>query len=148
MRLTLLMSLFVVLGCTDTQPCSNCPPVDGVYAVSWGDPVRGTQTDGGLCVLSGPRVPTWTLAQPRTSQVTTVIEGVTLGGTLYDTFDLVLSGSAGTLSYRLKALAIPEGNSTDAGIKLQGTFNTRDLSVDAGELCEVVETFTAQRTSR
>jgi len=86
------------------------------------------------------------LAQ-RGTQVTTTIAGVNLGGTLYDTSDLVLSGSEGSLSYRLRALTIPEGPSTDAGVRLQGTFTTRTLQT-TGEPCAVDETFTAQRTSR
>ncbi len=146
MRLTLLMSLFVGLGCTDTQPCQTFPEVAGVYLVNWGDPVQGRQTDGGFCFVAAPRDPSWTLAQNR-SNVTTQISNVSLGGTIYDSFDMVLSGSSGTLSFRMRALTIPEGNSMDAGIRLQGTFTTHDLT-DAGELCEVAETFTAQRTSR
>ncbi len=99
-----------------------------------------------MCSISGPRVPTWRLEQAGT-RVTTTIEDVNLGGTIYDTFDLVLSGSASTRSYRLRSVVIPEGNSLDAGIRLQGTFTTRTLPM-SGEPCEVNESFTAQRTSR
>ncbi len=94
----------------------------------------------------GPRVSSWTLAQ-RSSQVTTKIGNVNLGGTLYDSYDMVLSGSESSLSYRLRALAIPEGTSVDAGVRLQGTFTTRTLPA-TGDPCEVNESFTAQRTSR
>jgi hypothetical protein len=148
MRLTPLSILVVLAGCSDALPCSTCPPLDGVYAVSWaandgGQPIA----DGGSCPVEGPRAPTWTLSQ-RGSQVTTSIEGVNLGGTLYDSYDLVLSGSEGGLSYRVRALVVPEGTSADAGVRLQnGTFTTRTLPV-SGDPCEVNESFSAQRTSR
>lgn len=139
-----VISLVVLGACSDAAPCSSCPPIDGVYAVSWADAVASG--DGGSCSQRGPRVPTWTFAE-RGAQVTATIAGVNLGGTLYDTYDLVLSGAEGTLNYRLRALTIPEGPSTDAGVKLQGTFTTRTVP-DTGEPCSVDETFTAQRTSR
>ncbi|MDP1821988.1 MAG: hypothetical protein Q8L48_02055 [Archangium sp.] len=143
MRLTPIIGL-LILGCSSALPCRTCPPVDGVYAVSWDD--AGVAGDGGACTVSGPRVPEWTLAQ-RDTQVTSTIAGVNLGGTLYDSYDLVLSGSEGTLSYRLRALTIPQGSGADAGIRLQGTFTTRTLPA-TGDPCEVNEAFTAQRTSR
>lgn len=141
MRLTPYLPLLSLIACSDTQPCRTCPPVDGVYAVSWAD---AGVSDAGAC--PGPRVPDWTLAQ-RDTRVTSTIAGVNLGGTIYDSYDLVLSGSEGTLSYRLRALTIPEGSGADAGIRLQGTFTTRTLPA-SGDPCEVNEAFTAQRTSR
>ena len=117
-----------------------------MYAVTWAGDAGVTSADGGRCSNPGPRVPSWTLKQTGT-QVTTTIDEVNLGGTIYDTFDLVLSGSASTLSYRMRSVVIPEGNSMDAGIRLQGTFTTRTLPA-SGEPCEVNESFTAQRTSR
>lgn len=145
MRLTPHLFLLVLVGCSDALPCRTCPPVDGVYAVSWAD-AGPSNTDGGMCPVVGPRDQTWTFVQKDT-QVTSTISGVNLGGTLYDTYDLVLSGSDGNLSYRLRSLVIPEGASMDGGIRLQGTFNTRTLPA-SGEPCEVNESFTAQRTSR
>ncbi len=117
-----------------------------MYAVTWGGDAGVISADGGTCSTPGPRVNSWTLVQTGT-QVTTTIEAVDLGGTLYDTYDLVLSGSASTLSYRMRSVVIPEGSSMDAGIRLQGTFTTRTLPA-SGEPCEVNESFTAQRTSR
>lgn len=146
MRLTPLLSLFVFAGCSDAVPCSTCPPVEGVYAVSWSALDAGTPGDGGSCPLMGPRVASWTFTQ-KGAQVNTTIESVSLGGTLYDSYDLALSGSESTLSYRLRATVIPEGTSMDAGVRLQGTFTTRTLPV-TGDPCEVNESFTAQRTSR
>ena len=148
MRLTLIVTLFTLAGCGDGQPCRTCPTVDGVYAVSWGAETDGGVggPDGGSCSVMGPRVTTWTLAQ-REAQVTTTIANVAMGGTLYDSFDLVLSGSGSSVSYRLRALSIPEGGSADAGMRLRGTFTSRTLLTN-GDPCEANETFTAQRTSR
>ena len=140
------MSAVMVLGvaCSDAAPCRDCPAIDGLYAVSWPD--GGAASDAGACPSSGPRVPGWTLAQ-QGSRVTSTIGGVNLGGTIYDTYDLLLSGSEGTLSYSVRAIVIPTGTSTDGGVDLRGTFTSRNLP-SSGDPCEVSETFTAQRTSR
>jgi hypothetical protein len=144
MRLT-LFSILILAGCTDTVPCSSCPAIDGVYAVTWGDSVAGARADGGACLVNGPRVTEWTLEQ-RTSQVTTTIANVNMGGTLYDTYDMVLTGSESALSYRLRALTIPSGSGADAGVRLQGNFITRTLVAE--DPCEVSDAFTAERVSR
>lgn len=147
MRQTLLLLWLTLAACTNAVPCRSCPPVDGVYAVSWGDAGVNASDAGAGCPATGPRVPTWTLAQTDTS-VTATIAGASLGGTIYDSYDLVLSGSAdSTSTYHLHALAIPLGTGADAGIKLQGTFTTRTLP-SSGTPCELQEAFTAQRTSR
>jgi hypothetical protein len=138
------LSMLVMAACSGAAPCNACPPIDGVYAVTWAD--GGTASDAGLCPRSGPRVPSWTLAQ-RGAQVTTTIGSVNLGGTLYDSYDLLLSGSEGSTSYSLRALTIPTGTSADGGIDLRGTLTTRTVP-SSGDPCEVNETFTAQRTSR
>jgi hypothetical protein len=134
-----------MVGCTDTVPCANCPAVDGVYDVTWGNPDAGTLSDGGVCAAQGPRPIQWTLAQ-RSSNVTTTIANVNMGGTIYDTYDMVLTGSDTGISYRLRALTIPSGGTADAGIRLDGTFTTRNLATD--EPCDISEAFTAQRVSR
>lgn len=145
MRLTLFPIFILMVGCTDTVPCANCPAVDGVYDVTWGQSDAGTRDDGGVCLVQGPMVAQWTFAQ-RTSNVTTTIANVNMGGTVYDTYDMVLTGSDTGLNYRLRALVIPSGAGADAGIKLQGTFTTRTLVAD--DPCEVSDAFTAQRVSR
>jgi hypothetical protein len=145
MRQTLLLLVLTLAACSDALPCRSCPPIDGVYAVDWGDAGVAAK-DGGACPASGPRDPTWTLTQTDT-RVTATIAGTTLGGTLYDSYDLVLSGSADSTTYNLHALTIPEGTGPDAGIHLQGTFVTRTVP-GSGDPCELSEAFTAQRTSR
>lgn len=137
-----VMALFGVVACSDALPCTSCPPIDGVYAVTW-------LADGGSpnAECPGPRVPTWTLAQ-RGTQVTSTIGDVTLGGTYYDSYDLLMSAPSVAQTWRLRALVIPTGTSLDGGIRLDGTFTTSRPSGDGGAPCESAETFTAQRTSR
>lgn len=138
--IALVLSASAVTGCGGASPCRTCPPIDGTYSVRW-------DADGGVnASCPGPRLPSWTLSQ-RDTQITTTIAGVALGGTLYDSYDLLLTGTQTGLNYRLKAIAIPEGSSADAGMRLLGTFTTR-TSGDAGDTCESNEGFTAQRTSR
>ncbi|HEY1087596.1 MAG TPA: hypothetical protein VGE37_07875, partial [Archangium sp.] len=76
MRLLVLTSMVLVAGCTEAVPCSTCPPVEGVYAVSWADGgMTELQPDGGSCSAPSPRPAEWTLTQ-RGSNVTTVIADV------------------------------------------------------------------------
>ncbi len=138
MRLPVLTVCLAFTACSSALPCTSCPPVDGTYAVSW--------VDGGNEGCPGPRVPTWKLTE-KAPQVTTTLNDIPLGGTLYDSYDLLLTGGEVGLTYRLRALVIPEGTSTDAGVRLQGTLTSR-VTPSGGEACESVETFTAQRTSR
>jgi hypothetical protein len=114
-QLFVLASCLAGLGCSTALPCHTCPSVAGSYAVTW--------ADGGVdASCPGPRVATWVLAQRDPTQVTTTIGEVTLGGTYYDSYDLLLTGSTIGERYRLKALVIPEGTSLDGGIRLEGTF--------------------------
>ena len=148
MRQTLLLLvLMLAAACNDSVPCRNCPPIDGTYAVDWGDGGIDTSVDAGAgCPFTGPREPSWNLMQTDT-RVTATIAGTTLGGTLYDSYDLVLSGSADSTTYNLRALTIPQGTGPDAGIELKGTFTTHTLPA-TGDPCVLSEAFTAQRTSR
>lgn len=91
----------------------------------------------------GPRPTTWSISESH-GQATLVLDGTTLGGSLYDTYDLFLTGS----SYRLRALVIPEGNSVDGGIRLEGTLTTRAPPMVGGDPCESSDAFTARRTAR
>jgi len=134
-------------GCTPAAPGSNCPPGSGTCAVSWSTDGGGAQQllDGGVVACAGgPRPAMWTFVH-KESNVTSVIDGTPIGGTFYDTYDLLMSGSGpGGASFRLRALVIPEGTSTDAGIRLQGTFTTRTVP-SSGDPCESNDAFTALR---
>lgn len=140
LMLSALVLVVMAAACGSNTPCRTCPAIDGTYSVRW-------DADGGVNMsCPGPRVPAWTFVQ-RDTQITTTVAGVPLGGTLFDSYDLLLTGTQTGLTYRLKALAIPEGTTDDAGVRLQGTFTTRTLA-DGGDFCESNEGFTAQRTSR
>lgn len=140
----LVIPAFAWWACSDALPCRSCPPVDGVYEVTWGD--AGTTSLDGGCSVAVPKVDAWTFTQ-RETNVTTTIADVAMGGTMLDTYDLVLSGSRPGVTYRLRALAIPSGTSADAGMKLQGNLAARVVE-QSGDLCVASETFTAQRVSR
>lgn len=142
-RSACLLSVVALLGCANAVPCSNCPPVDGVYSVAWPD--AGPVVTGG-CIAEGPRPATWTFVQ-KESTVTTTIAGVAVGGTYFDSYDMALSGAQSGVNYRLRALAIPTGE-VDAGIELRGSLTTRLIDETTGDLCEVTDSYTAQRISR
>lgn len=143
MRALVLMTM-VLMGCTEAQPCRNCPSVEGTYAMTWPDG-GGMVTEG--CALEGPRPPTLTLTH-RDSNVTTTIGNSTIGGTLYDTYDFSLSGGGDGFTYKLRALAVPEGGGGDAGMSLRGSLTSGQVDATTGEYCEVSDSFTAQRFSR
>lgn len=139
-----MTTLVVLVGCSEAQPCTSCPAVDGTYAVTWADGGGVTTTE---CTLQGPRPPTWTFGQ-RGTNVTTAIEQVPIGGTYFDSYDMILSGGENGVTYRLRALAIPGGGVSDAGMDLRGSLTSRKVDDATGDLCEVTDSFTAQRTSR
>lgn len=138
------LTTVVLAACGTAAPCTNCPPVNGTYAVTWLDGgTTSTGADGGALSCSGPRDATWVFTQRGTNVITT-INDVALGGTLYDTYDLLLSGTSTGVTYRLRTLVIPQGTSLDAGMRLQGTFTTRTLTATQ-EQCESNDPFTATR---
>ncbi|MBK7860177.1 MAG: hypothetical protein IPJ65_16490 [Archangiaceae bacterium] len=85
-------------GCGDTQPCSTCPPIEGTWFLQYLAPEQAC--DGGT-----PAAPPSTLAFTREGSVLhTAVDGVALGGTLYDTYQFSLNGqmlgSSGLISLR------------------------------------------------
>ena len=136
MRLSAAL-LFCLTACDQPLPCQNCPSVAGHYQVAWADSGSGTAS----CLVGDPFVTKWHLEQ-RGAQVSTTIDGVALVGTVYETFDTLLSGGQGSRYYRLEALVIPQSARADAGALLQGTFTARGIR-DSGIQCEVAERFSA-----
>jgi hypothetical protein len=122
--------LSALAACSDAVPCQQCPNVEGTYAMTW--------SDGGLsdrpCAAPGPRPATMAFMQSG-SRVTTALGDVPLGGTLYDSYDLPLTGRDARESYAMRTLVIPTGTSQDGGIRLLGTLTTRRTD-DAGDDCE------------
>lgn len=134
---TLRTALFALLlaGCSDAVPCINCPNVGGTYTLAWGDAGVTDQP----CATPGPRPAMLTLEQ-RESRVNADLEGQRLSGTLYDSYDLAMTGLSLDVSYQLKALVIPTGTSLDGGIRLTGTLTTRRTGAD-GDACETRDPF-------
>lgn len=147
----LVLTTLMLVGCSESQPCRNCPSIQGTYAMTWADAGGLTDGDGGVvtgtCTFEGPRPATLTLTH-KDSNVTTVIDDAPIGGTLYDTYDLALSGGGDGVTYKLRALSIPEGGGTDAGMSLRGSLTTGRVDSASGEYCETSDSFTAQRISR
>lgn len=153
MRLLISACFLVLVGCgSESVPCSNCPSLSGTYAVSWSlDAGTATMFDGGSSVnpaCPGPRPATWAITEPSNGQVVLAVGEVPLAGNYFDTYDVVLSGSGNGVSYSLRAIAIPEGGTLDAGIRLQGELTTRTTPVDGTDFCSSLENFTAVRSSR
>ena len=87
MRKAVRLLLLVVAGCPgDGSPCVSCPAIEGVWFVQYLAP--DFPCDGGT-----PGAPANTLQLTREgSMVRSVIDGIAVSGTLYDTFDFTLNG--------------------------------------------------------
>lgn len=134
-RALLLLAAVVLAACSDAVPCTNCPKVGGTYTMSWGDAGVTDQP----CATPGPRPAMLTLEQSE-SRVNTTVADVRLSGTLYDSYDLAMTGLAVEVSYQFKALVIPTGTSLDGGIRLTGQLTTRRSGADGGA-CETRDPF-------
>ncbi len=134
--LLLLASLLAaVAGCSDAVPCQTCPDVAGTYTLGWSD---GGATDQ-PCDAPGPRPGMLTLRQSR-SIINATVGEVALSGTLYDTYDLTMTGLTSSESYQLRALVTPTGTSLDGGIRLTGTLLVRRSGTDDGG-CDTRDAF-------
>lgn len=131
MRLRLLTTLLLASACSDSVPCTNCPPLAGTYAVWWSEPIAE-----GPCEAPNqrPRTLEFSLAGAR-AQVT--IDGLPLAGTVDDSWSFSLNGVADDVSANLRGLVIPAWG--DAGVRVTATYTTRS------EVCETIEKLTAER---
>ena len=103
--------LLLAMSCTDSQPCADCPPVEGTWFLQYIAP--DFPCDGG--VLAAPPA---TVAFTREGSVMRgAIEGVQVSGTLYDTYDFSLNGQ------------LPGGGLT---ISMRGRYNP-STRADAGD---------------
>ncbi len=72
------------------SPCSECPPLEGRYALEWQEDPLPTACNGLTVTLPvGPLD-----VQQRGSNVTATLDGLTLRGTLYTTYNFNLVGFA------------------------------------------------------
>jgi hypothetical protein len=141
--------LLLTLSCGAALPCTTCPELAGSYAASW---KRAAGYEG--CAVAPPPG-TFSLTQSGAS-VRASLGDAALQGTLFDTFDLTLTGGADP-RYALHARAVTTtvtvgwdgGAGADAGsqpraaVRLVGALTTSPL--DAG--CDARDEFTADRVT-
>ncbi|MEW5737783.1 MAG: hypothetical protein AB1938_02595 [Myxococcota bacterium] len=123
-------------SCTNAAPCSVCPPLAGTYAVSW---ERALQVTEG-CPLTGPQPLTLTFSQAGAT-ASTLVNGVELNGSVYDTYDFSLSGTTVVGGYVLRGTVIPTDAATDAGVRIVGHLTTRT------DNCELRENYAGDKIS-
>jgi hypothetical protein len=128
------VALFVY-GCPgEVRPCTTCPPIEGGWTLVFEAPREGG------CAEEGPE-PSSRLDLERTGAALRGTLGeAQLRGTLYDTYDLTLSGAStgadgGVVSTVLRARYVPAiGGGADGGLdRLVGS-----LSVAPSGSCEVI----------
>ncbi len=121
----------LVLACGDSAPCTRCPSLEGTYATTWA-------AGSGACGFSAPEPNQLTFTR-EASTVHTTFGGQSLGGTLYDTYDFVLSGGVAP-SYRLRGRVVVGLPDSGTRARITGTMTTRETSSDGGT-CAVDESF-------
>ena len=122
-----LVSIFLLgtgAACSDAQPCSSCPNIQGVYDLRFDDS-SGTPAE---CVTLGVSDPVGPLTLGQFgSGLTGTLGGTALRGTLYDTFDFSLSGvpdsDGGTTGGVTLHCRFIQGVA-DGGDSLRGTWGT------------------------
>lgn len=120
--LTLAPALASVGGCADGRPCTQCPPVEGSYVLSFSDVQRTTD-----CATLSP--PGGELSVARVGSVLHgQLGGTELTGTLYDTYDFTLAGSsigdAGVVdAVDLVGRYVPPSSGADGGDWIRGTYS-------------------------
>src|SRR2546425_13117419 len=119
-RLALLAVALVASSCScgDEKGCSNCPPLEGRYAMGY-----DTQTTSGQCSATNmPGAPPAVEISRVGSVARATLDGVETSGTVYDTFRFNLDGTgfndAGTESINLHGTFVPPETSSDAGAKI------------------------------
>jgi hypothetical protein len=129
MRTLTIAMLLVASACTDAQPCSACPQIQGTYALTW---TAGSSS----CPGSGPQPTVLTMTQVGSS-LNSSIGGSTVQGTFFDTYDFTLSGGTSDERYSLRGTAItnqvvgprPDGGSdggtvASTSVRVLGTLHT------------------------
>jgi hypothetical protein len=149
-----LALLTVSTGCTGAgnSPCSDCPPMEGRYALRLEENTLPDNCDGVTVVL--PEDGPLEVSRQR-SEVTATLQGMTLRGTLYRTYDFSLlgfgnesgdGGIGGLESVSLSGRYVPAMG--DGGVprltgEWQGTYSAN--SGGAPRFCTVTRPFTAPR---
>lgn len=148
-----LALLATSIGCTGGggSPCSDCPPIEGRYALQWEESGLPDNCEGVTVVL--PEGPLEVSRQG--SDVTATLQGMTLRGTLYRTYDFNLlgvgsestdGGIGGLESASLTGRYIPGVG--DGGVpRLRGDWQGTYSGTSGGgtRYCTVTRPFTAPR---
>ncbi|MFY0568037.1 hypothetical protein ACN28E_29970 [Archangium lansingense] len=152
--LTLAGALLLAPGCGggSSQGCTDCPPMEGTYGLEWAPGTTPSACDGMTVTL--PEGPLEVSRQG--SELTATLDGLTLRGTLYRTYDFSLAGNSlgqqsdgGTQwpdSTVLSGRYIPAIG--DGGVpRLAGEWLGNFSSTMAGNTrrCSVTRSFTAPR---
>ena len=118
--------------------------IGGPYLVSWqqGFPQMG-------CPTEGPRPVNLNVTQTG-NQLSVLIGGEELRGTLYDTFDFSLAGGRSQTTYSLRGRAVTGGATTTAdggmgqgSVRLVGTLSSNSRS--GAMSCDLTEKYTGDR---
>lgn len=116
--------------------------IGGAYLVSW-----QSGSAGSGCPAQGPQPVNFNVAQ-QGNQLSVLIGGEEVRGTLYDTYDFSLNGGRGGTTYTLRGRAVVRPTSADAGTstgdtRLVGTLFTRTGA--EAKACDLAENYAADR---
>jgi hypothetical protein len=122
-RAALLVFLLPACDCGDQRACSDCPPLEGRYAMAYDD-----ETASADCSAIRPPAEPAELELSRVgSTARTTVAGVELSGTVFDSFTFSLTGNGagdgGQLSMNLRGTFVPPSSVTDGGTQLRGTYS-------------------------
>ncbi len=151
--LTLAGMLLMASGCGgSSQGCTNCPPMEGTYGLALEPGMTPSSCEGVTVAL--PQGPLEVNRQG--SELDATLDGMTLRGTLFQTYDFSLvgnslgqptdGGTSGPDSTILSGRYIPAIG--DGGVpRLVGDWQGNFSSTTAGgtQRCSVTRSFTATR---
>jgi hypothetical protein len=143
MKQLFLWTAVSLLACNDIQPCasaSQCPQLVGTFLMSWENAVNNS------CGRSGPR-PQVLIFTQSISSGGTVIDGIRLGGSIYDTNQFTMTGGAARQRFSLSGTVVPASTVSDGGTRIVGAL-TSSLSNDAGLDCQVTESYVGDKVTR
>ncbi len=149
---TVTLALLASPGCGGSSlACTQCPPIEGSYALE-----LGQEGPPSACSVQDEELPAGPLEMERAgSHVTATLDGMTLSGTLYVTYDFNLvgirtgaadGGTEGPESASISGRYIPAIG--DGGVpRLVGTWqgSYAETTGGASQRCTVTRSFTAIR---
>lgn len=120
--------------------------IAGAYLASW---QSGFPQDG--CPAMGPRPVNLNFSQTG-NQLSVLVGGEELRGTLYDTYDFSMIGGRSENTYSLRGRAVvgnptstADGGTAAGGVRLVGSLSIRSSGMTAATACDLTENYTADR---